>query len=125
LQQYGSCSPVATISDTIFAEDANTFIIYKNLMRERNCICGSGEELGSTVGYFVSGVTEPPEAPLKFFSIFPPEKVGEGGGGTKKFLQIVSEMLRVNTGSSCVFPSRLLGSWAVFRIVMGATNEGH
>ena len=40
-------------------------------------------------------------------------------------LQIVSEMLRANTGSSCVFPSRLLGSWAVFRIVMRATNEGH
>ena len=40
-------------------------------------------------------------------------------------LQIVSEMLRVNTGSSCVFPSRLLGSSAVFRIVMRATNEGH
>jgi hypothetical protein len=40
-------------------------------------------------------------------------------------LQIVSEMLRVNTGSSCVFPSRLWGSWAVSRIVMRATNEGH
>jgi hypothetical protein len=40
-------------------------------------------------------------------------------------LQIVSEMLRVNTGSSCVFHSRLLGSLAVFRIVMRATNEGH
>jgi hypothetical protein len=25
----------------------------------------------------------------------------------------------------CVFHSRLLGSWAVFRIVMRATNEGH
>ena len=40
-------------------------------------------------------------------------------------LQIVGEMLRANTGSSCVFHSRLLGSWAVFRIVMRATNEGH
>jgi hypothetical protein len=40
-------------------------------------------------------------------------------------LQIVSEMLRVNTGSSCVFPSRLLGSSAVFRIAMRATNESH
>jgi hypothetical protein len=50
---HSSCSPVATVSDTIFAEDAKTFIIYKNLMRERNCICGSAEELGSTVGYFV------------------------------------------------------------------------
>ena len=40
-------------------------------------------------------------------------------------LQIVSEMLQVNTESSCIFPSRLLGSWAFFRIVMRATNEGH
>jgi hypothetical protein len=40
-------------------------------------------------------------------------------------LQIVSEMLRANTGSSCVFHSHLLGSWAVFKIVMRVTNDGH
>jgi hypothetical protein len=45
-------------------------------------------------------------------------------------LQIVCEMLRVNTGSSCMcLPQLSLGSWAVFRIVMRATvratNEGH